>query len=402
MTGSRSGGISNANDFLEEYYLNDPGNHPPSHFKDKMSDLRFNMRNYLLKFTDTQSIYLAEWQKEHRTISLDTFFAYTALLASHTFYVLFLPIPPFIGQYGLIRDLVYILGYSIYISGYLKDYWCLPRPKSPPLHRITLSAYTSKEYGAPSSHTANATGVTLLLILRIYQARYMTFTMKCVLLFFTFAYDFTLIIGRLYCGMHGLIDLISGAIIGILCFAGRIGIPWIFKNFKSGDYLWYPIFTVCWGFFMLFNHVKPIDECPCFEDSVAFIGVLAGLDFSNWFIERYDLSHTIDALSQNDGRITPILLKLAVGIPCVIIWKYVIGKPLVYLTLQKIIGVQDDRPSKKMLRKRYKKVHRHECLPYIGVAKLDIYGRFFIYAGIPITVLLISPIALQAFGLINL
>ena len=128
-----------------ENVLINPGNHPADHFKSRMSATRFQIRQYLTRFTDTQSETLRDWQETYRTGFGDVFFPYTALMGAHTFYVIFLPMPIWFGYHELTRDMVYILAYSIYLSGYLKDYLCLPRPKSPPVRRITLSKYTAKE-----------------------------------------------------------------------------------------------------------------------------------------------------------------------------------------------------------------------------------------------------------------
>ncbi|CAI4590581.1 AIF_collapsed_G0032190.mRNA.1.CDS.1 [Saccharomyces cerevisiae] len=132
-----------------------------------MSWLRFQTRQYLTRFTDNQSDFVHSLQKSTERL-LETFISNTLRLwVPHMFYVIVLPMPVWLGYRDLTRDMIYVLGYSIYLSGYLKDYWCLPRPKSPPVDRITLSEYTTKEYGAPSSHSANATAVSLLFFWRI-------------------------------------------------------------------------------------------------------------------------------------------------------------------------------------------------------------------------------------------
>ena len=247
--------------------------------------MRFRMRDWLLQYTENQSEGLYKAQSRFRSTTLDKYFAYTSLMGSHMFYVIMVPMPRWLGCSDACRDLVYILGYSIYVSGFLKDYWCLPRPKSPPLTRISLSGYTTKEYGAPSSHTANATGVTLLLLWYIYEYQNASPAWKCLAVMGALFYYFTLTLGRIYCGMHGILDIVSGAVIGAVCFIVR----WALLTYTNTDAAsmqewgcWFPLMSVSLGLFLLFNHAKPVDHCPCFEDSVAFVGVISGLETSDW------------------------------------------------------------------------------------------------------------------------
>ncbi|CCH59370.1 hypothetical protein TBLA_0B05410 [Henningerozyma blattae CBS 6284] len=389
--------LSDPMDILETNVLNDPGNHPSIHFKSKMSSFRFATRCYLKQFTDNQSQPLYAFQLANRNNFKDYFFAYSSLLGSHNFYLIFLPIPPWIGQYELIVDMVYILAYTIYISGFLKDFWCLPRPKSPPLHRITLSDYTAREYGAPSSHTANATGMSLLLFWYVNKNDYLSLKFKVSLYLITLIYHFTLVIGRLYCGMHGMLDLISGTFIGIFVFQARLVGKWLAQGLDKSKYFFLPIISLAWGFLILFKHVRPIDECPCFEDSVAFIGVIGGLEITDWVMKVSGFT-LVDQMKHNTDLKT-VCLRLLIGVPCVIIWKAFISKPLIYSIMLKC-GVKDDREERIKLREDAEKKHKNECIPYIGIPVIDIIGRYFIYSGIPPVTLLFCPFVFRLFGVL--
>ena len=37
---------------------------------------------------------------------------------------------------------------------------------------------------------------------------------------------------------------------------------------------------------MVNQHPQPVDDCPCFEDAIAFISVLLGLFLGKWFRYR--------------------------------------------------------------------------------------------------------------------
>ena len=374
--------------------LLDPGNHGPDHFKSKMSTIRFKCRQYMTRFTDRQSEYLAEWQRKHSSPFRDYFFPYTALMGSHTFYVIFLPMPVWFGYFEQTRDLVYILGYSIYLSGFLKDYWCLPRPKSPTVKRSTLSEYTAKEYGAPSSHSANAMGASMYFIYCIWVCSNLNLFLKTFYTGLAMVYYMTLVIGRIYCGMHGLLDIISGSICGVVCFSTRMWLRYIFKDFHSGEYFAFPFISMAVGLLLLYKHVRPVDECPCFVDSVAFIGVISGYEVGDWIIQRSGMDLDCTKFSQI-GKV--ILLRPFIAVPFIIIWKELLSKKFVYTILIRVLRLKDDRSA--VIKKRKELTNGHECAPYIGEPKIEIVGRFLIYSGISMITIIVAPLAFRLIGI---
>lgn len=195
--------------------------------------------------------------------------------------------------------------------------------------------------------------------------------------------------------MHGLLDIISGAIVGVLCFLGRIIIRHFLRNFKLGDYPLFPIISLSWGLLLLFKHVRPVDECPCFQDSVAFIGVVSGIECSYWLLQILNITPGGGMGIENGFRY--FLYRLSVGVPCVALWKYCISKPLVYGTMLKVLRLKDDRPEKAA--EHAQKNEKVECPLYIGEPKIDIVGRFFIYAGVPFVVTVVCP---GVFTLLNI
>lgn len=392
QTRQRVFSFSHLNVFDGKHPYSDPGNHDPDHFKPHMSKFRFECRQSLLKvieLTHTEAIIL--WIQAHlRSKPMDVFFAFTAIMGSHTFYVVMLPIPRWTGFSVVTRDLVYILGYSIYLSGHFKDYWCLPRPKSPPVHRITLSDYTTKEYGAPSSHTANATGVSLLTVWYISQLSVSHEYLRIIFYIMTALYFFILTLGRIYCGMHGILDITSGITIGIFCCAIRVftNSYLYFDKFTIQSGVWYPILSIITEAALLKFHARPIDECPCIEDSVAFIGVIMGIECSDWLSPRvYDSELYVMPFSYSRIGIIGTVLRIIVGILAVLTWK-TLSKKVIYWFLSKTIG--DDRPFTKEELKQHQE--SAEVRLFTPLANIDVIGRSIIYAGIPATVILICPL----------
>lgn len=338
--------------------LKDAGNRPVDHYKNKMSKLRFSLRQKCLPIVRKETQILTNLQTRVRTPALDFYFAWSANLASHTFYVLMLPLPTWFGGGPILRDLVYVLGLGIYITGNFKDFMCLPRPRSPPLHRITMSSYTAQEYGWPLSHSANATAVTLILYRRIYDIRdqLSTTAFVCLSVCF-FIYYFSLIFGRLYCGMHGFFDILFGSLIGLALFLfrvcyGELWDAWLLQSSRNDSFLGCLVtLSIILGGYLLLIHVhfEPVDDCPCFDDSVAFIGVLIGLDLSHWacymsnyLVTRNPFEHPlITEFNYEKLGLAYSVIRFFLGVGLVVIWKSV-SKPVVFTILPpiyKFIGI---------------------------------------------------------------
>lgn len=335
---------------IQEDHSNDAGNRSNDHYKSKLSPLRYKLRSALIPIIRSENHYLHKMQSKLRHPWLDFYFAWTANLASHTFYVLMLPTPIWFGAGELSRDLVYVLGLGIYFTGFLKDFFCLPRPRSPPIHRITMSSYTTQEYGFPSSHLANATAVTLVLAARLMGMDVSNLT-KIALMIWLVIYYVSLIFGRLYCGMHGFLDIIVGSSVGVAMFLFRYIWGKKFDMLLFDNNLGFvPSAALIIALFLGLIHVhsEPVEDCPCFDDSVAFIGVLIGLDLSHLvaFRTKYFLainSHTdpfVIPYDANQGMVKNIT-RLMLGIGLVVIWK-AISKPVIFTILPpiyRIIGV---------------------------------------------------------------
>lgn len=333
-------------------FCGDAGNKPNDHYKSRLSPMRYAIRTWCLPTVRKETPLLALIQAKMRWPILDFYFAWTANLASHTFYVLMLPPSFWFGASKLGRDLVIVLGLGIYFTGFCKDYLCLPRPRSPPLHRITLLAYTAEEYGWPSSHSANATAVSLVLLVQLLKMKDSMDSFKFFgLISILFIYYFSLIFGRLYCGMHGFLDVATGALIGFAVFLFRNFLGDAYDNWllrsevRNTSYLGIVLnilFIILIHLFLIHIYPEPVDDCPCFDDSVAFMGVLIGLDLSHYacvltgyFAKTNSFNDAL--LIPFNADCEPIIMvgRFVLGVVLVIIWKSIL-KPLVFTLLPPI------------------------------------------------------------------
>ncbi|ODQ79793.1 hypothetical protein BABINDRAFT_161487 [Babjeviella inositovora NRRL Y-12698] len=379
--------------------LLDAGNKSQDHYKKKLSPFRYKLRAAILPLIRSEIPALTRIQFSLRHPLLDLYFAWTANLASHTFYVLLLPLPIWYGGAELTRDLVFILGFGIYITGTLKDFLCLPRPRSPPLHRITMSGYTTKEYGFPSSHSANATGVSLLLFVHFYAQIGQVSTPTSVASFtLLFIYYASLIFGRVYCGMHGFFDIITGSFIGCTIFLARYCVKqtWDHVVVYSGSWF-FPPALIAFYLGLIHLHADPVDDCPCFDDSVAFIGVLLGYELSYWAFVKYDYSRVLlpyvyDTASLRGAAPVSIPFSLeklglfrsaarsVVGVVLVVVWKAV-SKPLLFTVLPPVykkLGVYLPRSgftSTALTKDSTKKIRRSSIHINEGVSEMTDFVR---------------------------
>ncbi|KAF4469236.1 hypothetical protein FALBO_3863 [Fusarium albosuccineum] len=261
----------------------DAGLRSLDHYKRALPKWRYDLRQQMLPLIRWETPYLAWMQDRMRTPALDSYFAITANLGTHTFFMIGLPICFWCGYAAFGKGLVHILALGVFWTGFIKDFYSLPRPLSPPLHRITMSGSAALEYGFPSTHSANAVSVAVyaLLILRS-PDNTLPATTKFALEFLAYFYAVSIVFGRLYCGMHGFLDVIIGSIMGagISIIEFYYGPP-LDEYMHSSSWM-APLVAGIIILILVRIHPEPADDCPCFDDSVAFAGVVIGLEFGTW------------------------------------------------------------------------------------------------------------------------
>lgn len=314
----------------------------PDHYLLRMSPFRYKVRSFLLPIIRAETAYLAALQNYLRTDILDMFFVYSANLGTHTAFLVGLPLVFWFGSYSIANGLVDVLALGVFFSGFMKDYFCLPRPLSPPLHRITMSGSAALEYGFPSSHSTNACSIAFYAwaLLQNYEGSAIT---KLLLQSLTALYVFTIVFGRLYCGMHGFADVIAGSLLGF----GIGWIRWSLTDFIE-NYISSAGTTSCAILILIIIclvrlHPEPADPCPCFDDGVAFAGVVIGQYFSFWRFssEIHDRISSTYALQNHPGHFTidtsqvsmfGYLGRVVLGVGMIILWR-AISKPVLLTTL---------------------------------------------------------------------
>ncbi|KAF9934430.1 hypothetical protein BGZ67_003843 [Mortierella alpina] len=322
----------------EEYDIEIPaGIASDAYYDSQLSPLRAALRRFLLPYIRSETPILHSMQLKVRHPILDVYFTTTAFSGNHTFFMIALPVLFWFGFSEIARGFTLIAAMGVYWAGFFKDYLCLPRPLSPPIVRLSRSKSTCLEYGFPSSHSTNAVSVALFLychLLTTDPASWSPYTRELSILGLI-VYAVSIVYGRLYCGMHSITDCVGGSLIGLSIWA----VQWTFRHtieyYMVSPVWWVPVFVVAAGIFMVSIIPDPVDDCPCFDDCVAFIAVIMGLIpasihfASTSYSSNYPVPATIPYTT--DLGIAKSVLRLVFGVGTLFVWRLVAKKALYVL-----------------------------------------------------------------------
>jgi len=321
------------------------GRLPEEIYTSTLPQWRAALRRQCLAVVEWETEVIAKWQARVRSPWLDTYFLQTSLLGTHTFFLVFLPLFFFFGHFELGRGLCYALAFGVYISSFLKDLVCSPRPYAPPVVRLTVGSH-HLEYGLPSTHSTNCTSMALFLGAHAYDLHRLgslSTTALAIWIVVLFVYVFSIVGGRLYTGMHGFLDCSVGIILGIIGWLlQRLVMPEVEKWVLSSGWS-APLIVTVFCLLLVNQHPSPVDDCPCFEDSIAFVSVILGIISCTWYSKRVpalnaDLftSVTPGAALDSPAAVTTwmlfALLKLVTGISIIFAWR-IVAKPSVQTLL---------------------------------------------------------------------
>ncbi|ELQ36495.1 long-chain base protein 3 [Pyricularia oryzae Y34] len=322
----------------------DAGLRSLGHYKRALPPWRYAVRQKMLPLIRWETPYLAWLQSKIRSPALDSYFAITANLGTHTFFMIGLPIMFWCGFMEFGKGLVHILATGVFVTGFIKDLLSLPRPLSPPLHRITMSGSAALEYGFPSTHSTNAVSVAVLGILMLHDpTNTLSSSVKLYLEVLSYFYAVSIVFGRLYCGMHGFLDVIIGSLIGIFIalgefYCGPILDSWLHATGWRGSIVF--ILTII---VLVRIHPEPADDCPCFDDSVAFAGVMMGLEVGFWHYMHSSFAWPAsDRFSLSQLGWPTVGARLVAGIIVIFAWREIM-KPALLKILPYIFRAIEDR-----------------------------------------------------------
>lgn len=262
-----------------------PGQFPRDVYDAVLPPWRSAIRSVILKAVKIESPFLARMQNRLRNPWLDVYFLYTSSLGTHTFFMIALPILFFFGYHELGRGLILVLASGVYLSSFFKDLVCAPRPFSPPVTRLTIGTH-HLEYGFPSTHSTNSVSMALFIFGHIHRAYTehsaisdLVYSGSCVVLV---AYVISIVFGRLYMGMHSATDCVVGVALGAGIWGAYVMVCDTIERLLSSSSWTVPCTVVPVCLLLVHFHPQPVDDCPCFEDAIAFISVILGAFVARW------------------------------------------------------------------------------------------------------------------------
>ncbi|OMO54560.1 Phosphatidic acid phosphatase type 2/haloperoxidase [Corchorus capsularis] len=255
----------------------------------------------------------------------DALFSGLSCVVSVPFYTGFLPLLFWSGHGKLARQMTLLMAFCDYLGNCIKDVVSAPRPSCPPVRRITATKDEEEnalEYGLPSSHTLNT--VCLSGYLLYYALSYMQSEDACIkLAAVALACLFVGLIGigRIYLGMHSVIDIIGGLVVGL----GILAIWLAVNDYVDGFIVSGPNVTSFWAglsFLLLFAYPTPELPTPSFEFHTAFTGVALGIVAG--VQQTYHQFHheAVPRIFTPQLTIPAFLGRVLVGIPTILIVKF--------------------------------------------------------------------------------
>ncbi|CAL1370797.1 unnamed protein product [Linum trigynum] len=263
--------------------------------------------------------------QKHQNRYLDALFSGLSCVVSVPFYTAFLPFLFWSGHGKLARQMTLLMAFCDYSGNCIKDVVSAPRPSSPPVRRVTATKDeedNALEYGLPSSHTLNTvclSGYLLHYVLSYMQVQDPSLT--CAAVAFVCLLVGLTGWGRIYLGMHSLIDIICGLLIGLMILASWLTVHDHIDSFIiSGQNV--TTFWATLSFLLLFAYPTPEFPTPSFEyhtafDGVAF-GIVAGIQ------QTYQQFHHEGVPKIFTAELTaPAFLgRAAIGIPTILLVKF--------------------------------------------------------------------------------
>ncbi|CAD0025703.1 unnamed protein product [Aureobasidium pullulans] len=146
-----------------------------------------------------------------------------------------------------------------------------------------MSGSAALEYGFPSTHSTNAVSVAFYFLYQLHTSTDdVASPQRLVGLCLGYFYAISIVLGRMYCGMHGFFDVIVGSTLGALIAVVQLAYGTSFDDWIAAGSWTHPALVFLIVLLAVRFHPEPADNCPCYDDSVAFAAVVLGCQLGHW------------------------------------------------------------------------------------------------------------------------
>ncbi|CAE6449064.1 unnamed protein product [Rhizoctonia solani] len=145
--------------------------------------------------------------------------------------------------------------------------------------------------------------------------------------------------------MHSFTDCAAGIAVGTAIWAAQLQWGNAFDIWVTSNGWSVPIIILVTGLFLVHRHAEPVDDCPCFEDAIAFVSVVMGAVIAHWHFSRLILapaqlstwSDYFTSRTPGSTFATPYdiatfalyaVLKMVVGITAIFVWRIIAKRVL--------------------------------------------------------------------------
>lgn len=313
-----------------------------------------DLHAYLYRKVESGTETVVWVQKTFQCRFLDIVLPAVAFFGTEECFITMLPLLFWNGHWLEGFFLCQMLAFALYLTGFGKDVFSLPRPFCPPVSR--KESNYNLEPGFPSTHSLTSSAIVVYLVLKHSAAWEAQWTAALVAMWLL------LLFGRIYLGMHTPVDIVGGVLIGLALGALTI---WLDRSqllqhvlaatsscsvatsafapdhCPSWHHMYFPltgllIYIVC----LVFYPDSPYST-PCFTDAVSFMGVGAGVLLSFWRTggEGHAMSAQWDSA---EFLRSTFLARLVVGSLTMAPMKFALNRILrrvVFLPLSEVIGM---------------------------------------------------------------
>jgi hypothetical protein len=148
-----------------------------------------------------------------------------------------------------------------------------------------------------------------------------------------YVYATSIVIGRLYCGMHGFSDVIVGSLLGAFLAFIQCAYGEAFDSYLFSGSIQELLMVVLIVLVLVRIHPEPADDCPCFDDSVAFAGVMIGIEAGNWHFAKTSFAWadptpgTVPFSLEGVGWVKAVL-RIILGVLTIFAWREIMKPSL--------------------------------------------------------------------------